>query len=57
MKNLKYLGKNLNKKEQQSIHGGSLAQQVCENSGGRWVCVGAGNCGCVVGSKPTQQNK
>lgn len=59
MKNLQILkgAKALTKKEQQSVNGGSLSQWSCESSGGIWVCVGAGNCGCVVGIKPTQQDK
>ncbi|SNR15625.1 hypothetical protein [Tenacibaculum jejuense] len=52
-KSILNLGKTLNKQEQQTINGGSIAQDACINGGGKWVCVGAGNCGCVVGIKPT----
>ena len=48
MKNLKNLGKALNKNEQKVIIGGSIydTQHSCESAGGEWKC-GILGCSCI----------
>ena len=50
MKNLRNLGKILNKQEQQSINGGDHLTDPeidCITHGGNWTCAGMFYCGCV----------
>jgi hypothetical protein len=46
----------LSKNSQLSILGGD-PQVDCEMNGGRWVCVGTQNCGCVYDIKPGPNHK